>query len=211
VETGDDLIYGLMTPDPTQLIGEHPQSFAYYFGLVAGTFRTMLDVGMLALGTGTVGLTVAVVLDAFDIVDIGLPLSTSTLLGSALVVGVVGAFALGIASEGGYGAQESVRAYPSLEVALGRLVAAVVVGVILMAAAAQLEEFVMEFSLPIRAAHEMVRATGAAGAYVVSIVGVPVSHVARAYGGPVGYNFQLPILYVVWAVAAVALYTMPPA
>jgi len=199
-----------MTPDPTQLIGDHPQGFAYYFRLVAGTFRTMLDIGMLALGTGSVGLTAAVVLDAFDLVDIGLPLSTSSMLGSALVVGVVGAFALGIASEGGYGAQESVRTYPSLEVAIGRLVSAVVVGVILLVVAARLEEFVSGFSLPVRAGLEMVRATGAAGTYIVPIVGVPVSHLVRTYGGRVGYDFQLPVMYVVWAVAAVALYTMPP-
>lgn len=195
-----------------QTIGTHPQPIRYYLRLAAGTFRTMLDIGMLALGTGMVGLALAVILDAFEIVDIGMPLSTTSLLGSSLVIGVLGAFALGIASEGGYGAPESVRRYPILEVALGRIAGAVLVGILLLVVSARLTEFVSDFSLPLRAAHAMLDAAGRSGAFVVPFLGVPASFAIRkALPGLVGEELELPALYSVWAIATLVMYTMPTA
>jgi hypothetical protein len=198
--------------EAVQVIGAHPQPFGYYLRLVAGTFRTMLDVGMLALGTGMVGLAVAVILDAFDLAAIGMQISTTSLLGSSLVIGVIGAFALGIASEGGYGAPESVRRYPVLEVALGRVAGAVVVGVILLVAASRLETLVADFSLPLRAAHQMLDAVGRAGAFVVPLLGVPFAFaIRRGFANGWGEELELPLLYLVWTVATLVLYSMPVA
>jgi hypothetical protein len=196
-----------------EIIGTHPQPLRYYVRLAAGTFRTMLDIGMLALGTGMVGLAFAVALDALDLASIGLPLSTTSLLGSALVIGVLGAFSLGIASEGGYGAAESVSPYPSLEVAIGRVLGSVAVGALLLLAASRTTEFVSGFSLPLRAAHEMIRAAGSAGVLAVPFVAVPLSWgVRRAFEGTwIGRQLELPILYVVWTVAVLLIYTMPTA
>ena len=199
--------------DTAQVIGRHPQPIRYYARLAAGTFRTMLDVGMLALGTGTVGLALAVILDALDLADVGLPLSTTSLLGSALVIGVIGAFALGIASEGGYGAAESVDRYPSLEVAIARLMGSLVIGLILLYVATRTESFAAEFSLPLRAAHEMLRAVGSAGSLAVPFLGVPIAYLLRraeARAG-IGMQLELPMLYLVWTVATLILYTMPSA
>lgn len=195
------------------MLGTHPQSFMYYLRLAAGTFRTMLDIGMLTLGTGLVGLAVAVLADALDLAGIGMPLSTTSLLGSALVIGVVGAFALGIASEGGYGAPESVRRYPVLEVAIGRVVGALVLGVLLLIAAGRLESFVAGFSLPLRAAHGMLEAVARSGVFVVPFVGVPLSFgIRRALeGSGLGEELELPMLYLVWTVATLVLYAMPTA
>ncbi len=199
--------------DTAQVIGSHPQPVRYYLRLGAGTFRTMLDIGMLALGTGMIGLAVAVVLDALDLAAIGLPLSTTSLLGSALVIGVIGAFALGIASEGGYGAAESVGRYPSLEIAIGRVLGSLVIGLLLLFVASRTESFAADFTLPLRAAHEMVRATGSAGALVASVVGVPITFLLRrsleGYG--IAEQLELPLLYLVWTVAALLMYTMPAA
>jgi hypothetical protein len=193
------------------VIGTHPQPVRYYLHLVAGTFRTMLDVGMLALGTGMVGLAVAIILDALDLAAIGMPLSTTSLLGSSLVIGVIGAFALGIASEGGYGAPESVRRYPVLEVALGRILGALVVGLILLTAASRLESFAADFSLPLRAGHQMLGAVGRAGALVMPLLGVPLAFAIRRglESSGLGEELELPVLYLVWTVATLVLYTMP--
>ncbi len=199
--------------DTAQVIGSHPQSVRYYLRLAAGTFRTMLDIGMLALGTGMIGLAFAVVLDALDLATIGLPLSTTSLLGSALVIGVIGAFALGIASEGGYGAAESVGRYPSLEIAIGRLLGSLVIGFLFLFVASRTESFAADFTLPLRAAHEMVRAAGSAGALITPFVGVPVTFLLRraleGYG--IAEQLELPLLYLVWTVAALLMYTMPAA
>lgn len=199
--------------ETAQLVGTHPQPFRYYLRLAAGTFRTMLDLGMLALGSGMVGLALAVVLDALDLAGIGLPLSTTSLLGSALVIAVLGAFALGIASEGGYGAAESVGRYPTLEIAIGRVLGALAVGLLLLVAAARSTELAEGLSLPIRAAHEMVRTVGVAGAVVVPFVGVPITFVVRRAlaGSELGDQLELPLLYLIWTVATLILYTMPTA
>jgi hypothetical protein len=195
-----------MMHEPT--IGTHPQPAGYYVRLFGGTFRTMLDVGMLALGTGLVGLTVAVVLDAFELVSIGLPLTTSSMLGSALVSGVLGAFALGVASEGGYGAPESVRDYPILEVALARLAGTVLVCIGLLTIANRTSDLVVDLALPLRAAHEMVRAVGASGLSIAALIGVPLGFVVRRSLGRSGAELELPAMYVVWMVGLLAMYEM---
>jgi hypothetical protein len=129
------------------------------------------------------------------------------------VIGVIGAFALGIASEGGYGAAESVDRYPSLEVAIARLMGSLVIGLILLYVATRTESFAAEFSLPLRAAHEMLRAVGSAGSLAVPFLGVPIAYLLRraeARAG-IGMQLELPMLYLVWTVATLILYTMPSA
>jgi hypothetical protein len=127
------------------------------------------------------------------------------------VIGVVGAFALGIASEGGYGAAESVARYPTLEVAIGRLLGGLVVGLILLFVASRTETFATDLSLPLRAGHEMVRAVGSAGALAVPFVGVPVAYLLRrsVERAGIGGQLDLPVLYLVWSVATLIMYDMP--
>lgn len=194
-----------------ELIGRHPQKVSYYMRLVAGTFRSMLDVGMLATGSALVGLAVTLILDAFDLVQVGLGLRTSGLLGSGLVVGVVGAFALGIASEGGYGAPESVRSYPLLEVMIGRMLGSLAISLLLLMAHARLEPLVADLSLPIRAAEGLLGAAGSAGAVVVTLLGVPAAFGVRRGLDRLGWGeeFELPILYVVWVLGLLANYQLP--
>src|SRR3990172_9570581 len=61
---------------------------------------TTLDVGLLVVGTALVSLAIVVLLDGFDVLDVGLTRSTGEMLGSGLVIAVFGAFALGVAVEG---------------------------------------------------------------------------------------------------------------
>ena len=63
----------------------------------------MLDVGLMVLGSLLVGLSLAVLLAGFDIVDVVQELATAPLLISALVLAVAGLFCLGVASEGPLG------------------------------------------------------------------------------------------------------------
>ena len=84
-----------------------------YGTLAFGAFGTMLDVGLMVLGTILVGLAIALLLAGFGLVDV-IPedLSTVAMLGSSLVIAVVGMFCLGVASEGPVG---KGRASPSDE------------------------------------------------------------------------------------------------
>lgn len=195
----------------TEHIGTHPQSAGYYVRLLVSTFRTMLAMGMLVAGSGLVGLAAAVFLDGFDLVEVGLGLSIGEVLGTFLVIGVVGAFAFGVATEGRYGAAHVTRAYPSLEVALGRLVGGILVAFLVGWVATRIEPVVADQNLPIRAAHEMVRAVGSSG-YLATLIGVPLVWGLRRGLDRAGFDaeIELPVLYVLWAVLAFVAFTMPP-
>lgn len=197
--------------DAVRTIGTHPQPVRYYLRLAVGTFRTMLDLGMLVLGSGLVGLAVAVLGDGLGLVSVGLDLSTGAMLGAAVVIGVVGAFALGIASEGGYGANASVRAYPSLEVAIGRLIGTLIVASILVWVAVQIGSVTSELSYPFVVAEELIRATGAAG-FGMALIGVPLMWGLRRGLDRLewGLVLELPAAYVMWMLATLVVFTMPP-
>lgn len=196
----------------TAHIGTHPQSIRYYLMLIVSTFRTMLAIGMLVLGSGLVGLATAVLLDGFDLVDVGLGLSIGEVLGSFIVIGVVGAFAFGIATEGRYGAAATSRTYPTIEVGIGRLIAGLVVAWLISWGARQVAPIVIDQNLPIRAAGEMVRATGAAGV-LAAILGPVFVWVVKRGLERVGFDFEieLPLLYIVWGLLALATFSMPAA
>ncbi len=196
--------------DLSTALGRHPQSFRYYYALAVETFRTALDVGMLVTGTGLVGLALAVLLDGFGFAEVGLGLSTAGMLGTALVIAVVGAFALGIASEGRYGASRNTEGFPSLEVAIGRLVFILVIALVLLSAASRLEPVVLDLTYPIRVANEVLRATGSAGIFV-AFAGVPFAWVLRQGLDRLDWGVQLeiPALYAIWAVAALVTFELP--
>lgn len=194
----------------TQHIETRPQSIRYYLVLVATSLRTMLAIGMLVIGSGLVGLAIAVFLDGFDIVDIGLDLSIGEVLGSFLVIGVVGAFAFGIATEGRYGAAATSRGFPPLEVAIGRLVGGLVIAWLVSWGARELGSLVADQNLPLRAAHEMVRAAGSAGFLAAFLAPAAVWVVGRGLER-IGFEIEieLPLLYVVWGLLALITFTMP--
>ena len=109
-----------------------PTNLRHYVSLALGAGGTMLDVGLVVVGTLLLGLAMAVILDGFDLVTIGLGLSTGAMLGSGLVIGIVGGFALGVASEGPLGRGRRLEGYDGVEVLVARMVAAVVVGLVFL-------------------------------------------------------------------------------
>lgn len=196
--------------DRSDLIGAHPQPFRYYFTLLLGTFRTGLDLAMLVVGTGLVGLAVAVLLDGFEVVDLGLDMGVGATLGAALVIGVCGGFGLGIASEGRYGMARSLDGFPSLEVALGRLIAIVIMAFALLWTAGRLESLVVDLPYPFEVAVEVVRSVGAAG-FAAAVLGVPAAWGVRRGLDRLGWGagLAIPTLYVIWLLAALVVFDRP--
>lgn len=196
----------------TEHIGTHPQSVRYYFLLIGSTFRTMLSMGMLVVGTGLMGLAIAVILDGFGVVEVGLGLSIGEVLAAFIVIGVTAAFAFGVATEGRYGTAALMARYPSLEVVAGRILGGVVVVFLLGWIARQIEPIVADEALPFRVGQEVIRATGSSGLLAV-LVGVPLVWALRQGAKRAGFDADIELagLYVLWAVFALIAFSMPAA
>jgi hypothetical protein len=196
----------------TEHIGSHPQSVRYYLLLIGSTFRTMLSMGMLVVGTGLMGLAIAVILDGFGVVEVGLGLSIGEVLAAFIVIGVTAAFAFGVATEGRYGTAALMARYPSLEVVAGRIFGGVLVVLLFGWIAGQVEPIVADQALPFRVGQELIRATGSSGLLAV-LVGVPLVWALRQGARRAGFDadIELPGLYVLWAVFALVAFSMPAA
>ena len=196
--------------DHSALIGSHPQPFRYYLALGIGTFRTGLDLAMLVLGTGLLGLAAATLLDGFEIIDLALDSGIGATLGAALVIGVCGGFALGIASEGRYGTARSVDGFPSLEVAVGRILAIGIMSFVLLWAAGMLDSVVAELPYQFAVAVAVVRTVGATGLFA-ALLGVPAAWGIRRGLDRLGWGskLEMPTLYLIWLVAALIAFSAP--
>lgn len=194
----------------SDLIGAHPQPVRYYLTLVVGTIRTALDVGMLVVGTGLVALGVAVILDGLAIVDVGLGLGLGPSLGAGLVIAVCGGFGLGVASEGRYGSDRRLDGFPSLEIALGRIVGILLVAAALGWAAGRLAELVADLPYPFDVAVEVVDTVASTG-LVVAFLGVALAWFVRLGLDRLGWgaSLEIPTLYLTWLLLAILSFEIP--
>lgn len=167
----------------------------------------MLDVGLVVVGTLLLGLAMAVILDGFDLVTIGLGLSTGAMLGSGLVIGIVGGFALGVASEGPLGRGRRLEGYDGVEVLVARMVASVVVGLVFLLIRSYLIDPAAELPLPFQIGVDSLRAVAIAGMTAVPVLAVPLAWWIRsgALGAAFALDGDIPVLYFVWAIATMVL------
>ena len=179
----------------------------YYTRLAINSFATMLDLGLFTLGAALVGLGLAVLLAGFDVVDAETNLSTGSVLVAALVLGVVGTFSMGIASEGPARRASTFTPHNENERAIGRALASVAVGMILIAVSNRLDRFAVDLSAPLVTGIELIRTTGRAALWPVTLIGVPLAwgvHRSRILGDS-AEETHLPIMFTTWVVAVMLL------
>lgn len=184
-----------------------PSTTRHYLSLVAGAGGTMLDVALVVLGSVLLGLAVAVLLDGFELVSIGLELSTGAMLGSTLVIGILGGFSLGVAAEGPLGRGRRLRSHAELEVAVARAVTTVLVGAVLLLLGGYLSNLALDLPVPFEIALDGLRAVAVAGMTVVPLVGVPLAWWARSggLGSAFAADGDIPLLYFVWAIGTMVV------
>jgi hypothetical protein len=178
-----------------------------YAILAYGSFGTMLDVGLMVLGSLLVGLAISVVLAGFDLVNVIQDLSTGAMLASSLVLTVIGLFCVGVAAEGPLGRGRRLVGFKLWEIGLGRIVAVFVVGLLFLLVHGLVDGVVAGLPLPITTGVAGIRAVGVAGMTVMPLIGVPASLAARWFPeGPTWLrSADLPIMFLVWAVATMAI------
>lgn len=184
-----------------------PSNARQILALALGAFRTMLDVGLVVFGSALLGLAFAVLLDGFELVSIGLDLSTGAMLGSGLVIGIVGGFAIGVAAEGPLGRGRRLAGFDEGQVLIARVVAAVVVGALFLMVRNVIDGFLVELPAPFFVGAEAMRAVGVGGLTAVPLLAVPLAWSARSgyLGMAVAADGDIPLIYFIWAVTTMIL------
>ena len=181
-----------------------------YAILAYGAVGTMLDVGLMVLGSLLVGFAVSVLLAGFEIVNV-IPeeMSSGAMLASALVLGVVGLFCLGVASEGPLGRGRRLVGFKLWEVGVGRILGVLGVGFAAFFAYDVLIGLIDDLPVPFRRGTEGLRVVGVTGMVAMPLIGVPLSLLFR--WAPSLYSWMptldIPSLFVVWAIAAMVVLT----
>jgi hypothetical protein len=134
-------------------------------------------------------------------------LSTGAMLASSLVLTVIGLFCVGVAAEGPLGRGRRLVGFKLWEIGLGRIVAVFVVGLLFLLVHGLVDGVVAGLPLPITTGVAGIRAVGVAGMTVMPLIGVPASLAARWFPeGPTWLrSADLPIMFLVWAVATMAI------
>jgi len=184
------------------------ESLKRYSILAYGAIGTMADVGLMVLGSLLVGLSVAVLLGGFGIVDVLVEeLTTGEMLISAIVLAVVGLFCLGVASEGPLGRGRRLVGFKLWEVGIGRTLAVFACGFVALLLYDVLGGLLEDVPTPLYKGVEGFRAVGVSGMTVMPLLGVPLSLGARAVPDDYAWLRQadIPLMFVVWAVSAMLI------
>lgn len=181
-----------------------------YAILAYGAFGTMADVGLMVLGSLLVGLSLAVLLGGFGLVELtAQTLSTGEMLISAIVLAVVGLFCLGVASEGPLGRGRRLVGFKAWEVGIGRTISVFVVGLIALLIYDFIGGLLESVPAPLYKGAEGFRAVGVTAMTVMPLLGVPLSLLVRA--APEDYawarNADIPVMFIVWTVSAMLTLT----
>jgi hypothetical protein len=181
-----------------------------YAILAYGAIGTMADVGLMVLGSLLVGLSLAVLIGGFGLLEVTTEdLSTGEMLISAIVLAVIGLFCLGVASEGPVGRGRRLVGFKLWEVGIGRTLAVFGVGFLSVLLYDLIGGLLENVPTPLYKGTEGFRVVGIAGMTVMPLLGVPLSLLVRAAPDRYGWIRQadIPLMFVVWTVAAMYILT----
>lgn len=178
------------------------------YGILAyGAFGTMLDTGFVVAGTLLVGLGISIVLGGFGVVGELTDISTGAMLGSALILSIVGMFFLGVAAEGPLGRGRRLSGFAIWEIGIGRAISGFLVGFGLFLVHRFIGGFIGELPEVMERGADGIYAVAIAGMLAVPLVGVPLSLLVRSLPEQYswGRRYDVPALFVVWVIATMAL------
>lgn len=183
--------------------GSASETLKRYGTLAYAALGNMLDTGLIVVGTLLIGLGITTLLAGFGIVGSLEDVSTGGLLGSALVLAIVGMFALGVAAEGPLGRGRRLVGFSLGEVAIGRAIASFLVGFGLLLIHRFLIGFVDDLTAVIQRGADGIFAAAVAGMLVIPLVGVPLSLLVRGFPKPYEWvrKYEYLAIFVVWVVA----------
>lgn len=196
--------------DPHVMIEEAAEPEARrLFRLFRRITGTTFDVGLLVVGTALVSLAIVVLLDGFEIFEVGLTRSTGEMLGSGLVIAVFGAFALGVAVEGPIRALRT-RTGSEIEMLLIRAGSLLLVGSLLVLLGRFIEQYVEELPSTFGIATDLLVAAGVAGLTATLLLGATALWgLRRLYADRPWLDLlELPVLYSMWVIGTLIVFNL---
>lgn len=196
--------------DPQVMIEEPTEpEVRRLFRLFRRITGTTFDVGLLVVGTALVSLAIVVLLDGFEVLDVGLTKSTGEMLGSGLVIAVFGAFALGVAVEGPIRALRT-RTGSEIEMLLIRVGSLLLVGGILLLVGRFLEQYIDDLPSTFAIANDVLVATGVAGLTATLLLGATTLWgLRRIYADRPWLDLiELPVLYSLWVIGTLIVFNL---
>ena len=182
-----------------------PEMLRRYGILAYGSFGTMADVGLMVLGSLLVGLSLAVLIGGFGLVDVtAQDLSTGEMLISAIILAVIGLFCLGVASEGPLGRGRRLVGFKLWEVGIGRSVAVFLSGFIALLLYDFIGGLLEGVPAPLYKGVEGFRAVGVTGMTVMPLLGMPLALLVRAAPDDYAWvrNGDIPVMFIIWTISA---------
>lgn len=196
--------------DPQIMIEEPAEPEAKrLFRLFRRITGTTFDVGLLVVGTALVSLAIVVLLDGFEVLEVGLTKSIGEMLGSGLVIAVFGAFALGVAVEGPIRALRT-RTGSEIEMLLIRVGSLLLVGGILLFVGRFLEQYLEDLPSTFAIANDVLVATGVAGLTATLLLGATTLWgLRRIYADRPWLDLiELPVLYSLWVIGTLIVFNL---
>jgi len=178
---------------------EGPGALAYV-AVYGRQFGVVGDMYLTVVGACLVALAVVVLLDGFGFVSAGYTGSTGALLGSGLVLAVVGLFALGVASEGPMTGSEVPT--PEVHLAVARAVGVILVSVAGNLLADVLADPASRISYPMELGVAALRVAARAGLVGVLTLGVAGTWALRWRFPVFRQGWDRLVLLGVWVVSA---------
>ena len=181
----------------------------YYATLAYGAVGTVAATGLMVAGTLLVGLAIPVLLAGVGLLEIEPEMTTAPLVISGLILGMAGGFCLGVASESPLGRGRRLQGFKIWEVGIGRTLAAVATGFVLLFVYRFILRWIGDVPVPLMKGVEVFRAVGGAATLAMPLIGVPVSLLLRAAPTRRAWVNRLeePALYAIWVMAAVLALT----
>lgn len=178
------------------------------YGILAyGAMGNMFDIGLVVIGTLFVGLGLTVLLAGFDVVGSIGDISTPAMLGSSIILIVVGMFALGVASEGPLGRGRRLVGFNIWEIGIGRAISAFLVGLVMLMIHQLTAGIVDDLPAVFLRGADGLRAVSVSGMVAVPLIGVPLSLLIRNLDD--GYDwlkrYEVHSVFVVWLIATLIL------
>lgn len=187
---------------------ESPMEVVKRYGVLAyGAIGTMFDTGMVVLGTLLVGLGVTVLLSGFGLVGTIDEMSTPALLGSSLILVIIGLFALGVAAEGPLGRGRRLSGFNIWEIGIGRAIASFGVGFGLLLVYRFILGFIDDLPTVFSRGLDGVHSVAVSGMVAVPLIGVPLSLFIRSLPDEYEWarRYEIQAVFVVWLVTTLIL------